>query len=96
MPNRVVVAGAFLLFLFANSRALGAQNNHPVKLAELLTLIERADRVVVYSDRRTLYSSSSATDIADLRSAISISPPEAWFRCACIPSLEIRLSRKDK
>jgi hypothetical protein len=31
-----------------------------------------------------------------LKSAINVNPPEEWFRCACIPSLEIRLSRKDK
>jgi len=35
-------------------------------------------------------------DISQLRQALVIEPPKEWFRCACLPMLEIKLYRKGK
>jgi hypothetical protein len=88
---------ACVIVFFLAAQAGAARKNHPVKLEELLAVIGRADKVEVYGMRgEVLYSSSSAADLAALRSAITIETPQGWFRCACMPSHQIRLFRTDK
>src|SRR5260370_19808286 len=77
-----------------------AKQARPVRLKDLETLIDRADRLEVY-DLRTLsaqlvYSSSNREDLSELKAAIVIQPPREWFRCACMPSTDIRLFRNNK
>jgi hypothetical protein len=79
-------------------------NPHPVNGSELLAAIDRADKVVVYNSsfgtkenkRDVLYSSLKRRDISALERSLIIEPPTEWFRCACLPMLEIELSRRGK
>src|ERR1700740_2221855 len=79
-------------------------NPHPANRAELLAAVDRADQLVVYNDKvepeenkqDVLYSSLRRTDISQLKQSLVIEPPTEWFRCACLPMLEIKLLRKGK
>lgn len=80
------------------------QNDHPITqtdVAALLGVIEKADRVAVFSVNETeaerqIYASTNLKDIQALRTSISIESPQQWFRCACDPSTVIRLFRRNK
>lgn len=94
-----------LLFAVPSSFPQEAPKTHPVRPAELRATIVHASKIVVYDSTpaistdgadvpaRVLYSSDSAKDILELSDAIVIERPESWFRCACIPPIEIVLSR---
>lgn len=79
-------------------------NPHPASPAELLAAVDRADKLVVYNyeieaekqNQDILYSSSRLKDISELRQSLIIEPPKEWFRCACLPVLDIKLYRKGK
>jgi hypothetical protein len=79
-------------------------NSHPANGPELLAAIDRADKLVVYNfsfgteknKREILYSSLKRRDISELERSLIIEPPAEWFRCACLPMLEIELSRRGK
>jgi hypothetical protein len=85
-------------------RAAIGQNEHPITQADvaaLLSVIENADRVAVFSVNETeaerqIYTSTSPKDLQALRTSISIESPPQWFRCACDPSTVIRLFRRNK
>jgi hypothetical protein len=101
MPLRTTIVLAFILFATALSESETAKQARPVRLKDLETLIDRADRLEVY-DLRTLsaaqlvYSSSNPEDLSELKAAIVIQPPREWFRCSCMPSTDIRLFRNNK
>lgn len=71
------------------------QKGHPVKPTELLVAVGQADRIQVYSGipRKILYTSMKPEDIPELRRAIAVRPPNGWFRCACVPAMDIVLAR---
>jgi hypothetical protein len=91
------VIALFTTFLFGSETAKRA---HPVRLSDVQNLIDRADRVEVYDlqslSARLVYSSSNRKDLVELKAAIIIQPPQEWFRCACLPSTDIRLLRNKK
>ena len=95
MPLRIFLTCTLVL---ATILPVAGLNNRPVKLSDLQALIERGDSVSVYDwqAKKILYTSSSLDDIAALKTAITIETAEGGFRCACVPELEIRLSRKNK
>jgi hypothetical protein len=74
---RVAMFIVLAMVLLASSQAPAAKKQHAVRPEELLTLIQHADKVVVYSlyreDRRIIYSSSSAADLDALRAEIQSS-----------------------
>jgi len=99
-PLRVTMALAFILVATALSGSETTKQARPVRLKDLETLIDRADRLEVY-DLRTrsaqlVYSSSNREDLSELKAAIMIEPPREWFRCTCMPSTDIRLFRNNK
>ncbi|HZI58777.1 MAG TPA: hypothetical protein VFF39_18485 [Verrucomicrobiae bacterium] len=71
-------------------------------------MVGHADKIVVYNSTPSIsisgenltpdiiYSSADPKDIAELMRAISVAPPRGWFRCACIPPIEIDLSARGK
>jgi hypothetical protein len=75
-------------------------NPHPANRAELLAAVDRADQLVVCNSKvekqNVLYSSLRRTDISQLKQSLVIEQPTEWFRCACLPILEIKLLRKGK
>jgi len=79
-------------------------NPRPANVSELLAAIDRADRLVVYNvsfkternKQKVLYSSLKRRDISELERSLIIEPPTEWFRCACLPMLEIELSRQER
>src|SRR5215472_13556373 len=79
-------------------------NPHPANPSELLAAIGDADKLVVYNfnfgakkdKQEILYSSIKHKDISQLKDSLIIEPPAEWFRCACMPMLEIELSRRGK
>jgi len=79
-------------------------NPHPANPSELLAAIDHADKLVVYNfnfgaeqnKRQILYSSLNRKDISELKQSLIVEPPTEWFRCACMPMLEIELSRRGK
>src|SRR6266478_924136 len=99
---------ATLLLAVSFAAADNREKTHAVRPAELLAVIGHADKIVVSDSMpgaivgggsappRILYSSASLRDISELRKAIIIEPPKGWFRCACIPPIEIILSRSGK
>lgn len=99
---------ATLLLAVSSASADNREKAHSVKPAELLAAIGQADKIAVSDTTpgayvgggsappRVLYSSASPRDISELREAIAIEPPKGWFRCACIPPIEIILSRRGK
>src|SRR5258706_9965806 len=81
------------------------EKTHLVKAAELISTIREADKIVVYDSRFAIYgdevpshiySSENPQDISELRESIAIEPPNGWFRCACIPPVDIILSRRGR
>lgn len=85
------------------------EKHHRVKPEEISALIQAADKIVVYGvgyavadhvnpspGHAVLYTSSDPRDISELKAALTIEVPKDWFRCACMPSMEIVLFRKDK
>lgn len=94
------IATTTLIAVFSVS-AQSELNPHPAKPAELLAAIDRADKLVVYdfdveaekNDQTTLYSSVKRKDISELKQSLVMEQPTEWFRCACLPMLEIKLSR---
>jgi hypothetical protein len=96
------------MLLFAAPLFSAEGPSHAVKPIELLATLGRADKIVVYDStpaiyadgvsapERILYSSADPKDIAELRSAIAVERPAEWFRCACIPPIEIEASWKGK
>jgi hypothetical protein len=105
---RLVRAIMFVAVSFTSVFSVHAQqdelNTHPAKPSELLAAIDHADKLVVYnfnfgaeeSKREILYSSLKRKDISQLKESFIIEPPTEWFRCACLPMLEIELSRRGK
>jgi hypothetical protein len=105
---RLIEASIIVTLVSAFPCALAAHqddlNPHPVNSAELLTAVGRADKIVVYNfsidggpkNRDILFSSRKPSDIAELRRSLVIEPPAGWYRCACLPTLEIELSRQGK
>lgn len=97
----VAVAFASISSVFAQQDEL---NLHPANPSELLAAINDADKLVVYNfnfgakedKREILYSSMKRRDISQLKDSLIIEPPAEWFRCACMPMLEIELSRRGK
>ncbi len=85
-------------------RSAIGQNDRPITqtdVAALLSVVENADRVAVFSvneteGERQIYVSTSPKDIEALRTSISIESPQQWFRCACDPSTVIRLFGSNK
>jgi hypothetical protein len=108
MRIRFALACTTLLLAVSFASADKREKTHAVKPAELLAAIGQADKIVVSDSApgayvgggsappRVLYSSASPRDISELREAIAIEPPKGWFRCACIPPIEIILSRSGK
>ena len=85
------------------------EKHHRVKPEEISALIQAADKIVVYGvgyavadhvnpspGHAVLYTSSDPKDISELKAALTIEVPKDWFRCACMPSIEIVLFRKGK
>jgi hypothetical protein len=78
---------------------------HPARPAELPATVSRADKILVtdstpsFSPDGTaapataLYSSTQRKDISELRDSFIFQPTSGWFRCACIPTVEITLSK---
>jgi hypothetical protein len=108
MRIRFALTCATLLLAVWSESADNREKTHAVKPAELLAAVGKADKIVVSDSTpgadvgggsatpRILYSSASPRDISELREAIAIEPPKNWFRCACIPPIEITLSRSGK
>jgi hypothetical protein len=106
MRIRFALTCATLLLAISSASADKREKPHPVKAAELLAAIAQADKIVVYDSTpaanlgrggappKSLYSSASLRDISELREAIAIEHPKGWFRCACIPPIEIMLFRR--
>jgi len=81
---------------------------HAARPSELLAAIGHADKIVVYDSSPTistdggspspavLYSSTNPKDISGLQQSIQMERPREWFRCACIPPIEIELSRNGR
>jgi hypothetical protein len=88
------------LVLAVSSASAGEeQKTHPVRPTDLLLTTGRADRIVVFdwsTPPKTLYTTTSKRDIAALANALIVEPPKGWLRCACIPEIEVELSRGGK
>jgi hypothetical protein len=86
---------ACALIAFSHSLFAVEPKRHAVNPAELAALIDRADKVVVDAspgpEPERLYSSSDRKDLSELKTAISIEPPEGTFHCLCIPFMGIQL-----
>ena len=99
---RVILTCAILPSLICQHGTADKKKERPVNPAQLLALIERADKVEVYTSytyKRTavLYSSTYRKDISALKDALSIEPPDGGiFLCTCLPSLELVLYRNGK
>ena len=97
----VTVAFTFVFSVYAQKDEL---NPHPANPPELIAAIDHADKLVVYNfnfgvkedKREILYSSMKRKDISQLKESLIIEPPTEWFRCACMPMLEIQLSQSGK
>ena len=96
-------AFALGLVLFGTQLAAGQQKQRDelVDLAKLVKAIDRADEVVVYDTRvkgmdRRVYTSTDPRDLAELKAAIRIDPPDQWFRCACWASATVGLFRHNR
>ncbi len=104
MIQRVRAALACAVLFCAASQLFAENRDHrPVKPAQLYALIQKADQVIVSEPEvgsegqvKVLFSSSDPKDISELRKAITLEPPGAWFVCMCIGSPQIRLLRKGK
>jgi hypothetical protein len=107
MQARLACASVFITVAFGSAFAVYAQqdelNPHPANPSELLAAIDHADKLVVYNfylgakdKREILYSSLKRKDISQFKESLIIEPPTEWFRCACLPTLEIELSRRGK
>jgi hypothetical protein len=109
MLTRILLTWALIFSANVPTTADEKEKYHPVKPEELLELIQEADKVVIYDvgyevvkranpsrGPVVLYSSSDPKDISELKAAVTIEAPKSWFRCACIPSIEIALLRKGK
>src|ERR1700676_447265 len=104
MLLRIGLIYATVLFAVSSLSADDNEKTHPAKPAELLAAIGQADKIVLYDGTaavyvsggdpapRILYTSVNAKDISELKQSIVIEPPNGWFRCACIPPIEIALS----
>jgi hypothetical protein len=85
-------------------RAQEEVNTRPANAAELQVVLNNADRVVIYqydpekseSAQAILYTSRKSEDLDALKQALAIETPQEWYRCSCLPTLEIRLFRKGK
>ncbi len=84
-----------------------SEPSHPVRPAELQSLIGRADKVVVHDGTpiltldsvgksRALYSSVNSKDLSELNQAIAVRSPKSWFLCACVAPVEIVLYREEE
>lgn len=99
---RVGLAGSLLACLVLHHTAANDKPKRPVKPEQLQTLINRADKLVVYiatseQGGRILYSSPDPKDISALKDAISIEPSDGGeFLYLCTGSPEIVLFRKGK
>jgi hypothetical protein len=106
MISRLLVACFYLFLAVSISATDGSEKTHPVNPAELRDAIGHADRIDVYvgnvatvpgtAPLPPLYSSESKKDIVELREVIVVEPPKAWYRCACLPPIEIKLSQKGR
>jgi len=84
--------------------AQDAINPHPANPAELLAALDRADKLEIFTSvvviggpvQAPVYTSSNPKDISELKRALVFEPAKAWFRSACLPELDIQLSRKGK
>jgi hypothetical protein len=106
MRIRLALTCATLLLAVSSGSADKREKTHPVQAEELLAVIGQADKIVVYHSTpaanlggggappKSLYSSTSLRDISELREAITVEHPKGWFRCACVPPIEIMLSRR--
>ena len=102
--SRSVFFAGLVLLISSSVSAQDETNSRPANPAELLAAVDRADKIVVYNynvgaddrNRKSLYSSSERKDIQEFKQALIIEPPKEWFRCACLPMLEIELYRQGK
>ena len=103
MLGRILLASS-VLWLCAVQGLAGDKANHPVKPDQLLSLVQQADKVVVYNlqvrdtgqSKVPVYTSSDAKDIAELRQALTIEIPKESFACLCVPSVGIELFHQGK
>lgn len=77
----------------------GQVDERPVVPAELVALLEQADRIVVFESpakgAKVLFTSTAPNDIAEFSEAVTVLPPEEWFHCMCIGRPAVRLYRGD-
>jgi hypothetical protein len=102
MPLRIVPVCVAIIIIIASFHSLAAAKpkSHPVDLAELRALIDRADQVVVEASSHfafdVVYSSADRRDLSELKTALSLETSEDEFHCLCMPDWRIRLLRKKK
>jgi len=102
------LSSAFVWLFFAAGFgfAHGDEKPHPARPRELLAAIDEANKIVVYDAMPVismgqgsppavpLYSSEDRSDISALHDSLVMEKPRAWFRCACIPEVDIELWQK--
>ncbi|MCU1308970.1 MAG: hypothetical protein JWO20_95 [Candidatus Angelobacter sp.] len=108
MLLRIALICAMLLSTASLGLAGEKEKTHPVRPTELLDIIGRADKVILYDSTPAmyvsggsvppaiLYSSTNPRDISELKESIAVERPKSWFRCACIPPIEIVLSLRGR
>lgn len=99
MLTRPAYTSVALLLVASSAWAGEEQKTRAVSPTKLLLTIGLADRIVVFdwsTPPQTLYSTARKRDISALADALVVEPAKGWLRCACIPEIEVELSRRGK